>query len=173
MSGKKTASILIAAVMIMLSLFGCSKPDNLNIDTYKNAEKDTMLVDYFDRVVGTPEEQPYEELVLYTYSDTQALLEHYTNGDTEEETLDRYIVPIQAAQEAFDVIRKSGMNRWNDREKGMTAISGMAYVCKFPDGKGDYIRVTSGHMPEDGTRAFGEVKVVLMNYLREEYREDQ
>ena len=168
----KKSIILLTAVMIMFSLFGCSKSDNLNIETYKNAEKNTMLVDSYDRVVGTPEEQPYEELVLYTYSDTQALLEHYTNGGTENEIIDSYLVPIEAAQEAFDVIRKNGMDKWNDREKGMTAISGKAYVCKFPGKEDDYIRVTSDHMPEDGTRAFGEVKVAMMKYLKDEYAEE-
>lgn len=169
MKRTKLSIIILTAVMIMFSLFGCGKPKNLDIETYKGAEPDTILVDYYDRVVGTPMEQPYEELVLYTYSDTQAMLEHYTNGGTEDEKLSRYIVPIEAAQEAFDVIRETGMDKWNSREKGMTALCGMAYVCKFPDGKGDLIRVTSDHLPEDGTRAFGEVRLAMLKYADEKY----
>ena len=168
----KIIIILSTAVILMLSLFGCGKPDNLKIETYRGAEPGEILVDYYERTVGTPEEQPYEELVLYTHSDTQALLEHYTDGGTDAENLDRYIVPIQAVQEAFDAIRKNGMDKWNSRENGMTALCGKAYVCKFPGKDGDLIRVSSDHLPEDGTRAFGEVYVILRGYAREEYREE-
>ena len=79
--------ILITAVIMMFGLFGCGKDARFDMETYKNAEKNTMLLDYYERTVGTPEEQPYYELVLYTYSDTQALLEEYTDGGTDEEIL--------------------------------------------------------------------------------------
>lgn len=104
-------------------------------------------------------QQPYYELVLYTYSDTQARLEEYAEGGTDNERITAYLVPLSAAQEMLTAVKNSGMVKWNLREG--IAISGMAYVCKFPDGKGGYTRVTSDHMPEDGSRVFGEVKVVM------------
>ena len=169
MSGIFKKLVLLTAVMMLFGLFGCSKAKKLDINDFKGSEPNTMLADYFDRVVGTIEKQPYYELVMYTYSDKQVLLEEYRNGGSDEEELRSYLVPVEAAQEVFDVIHETGMDTWNSRENGMTALSGMAYVCKFPDGKGDYERVTSDHLPEDGTRAFGEVKVTMSKYLKDEY----
>lgn len=160
---------LVTAVMILFSLFGCNKNEQFDMETYKGAEKNTLLLDYYERVVGTPEEQPYYELVLYTYSDTQALLEEYADGGTDHETVTRYLVPIEAAQEMLTAVKDSGMVNWNKHEG--VAISGMAYVCKFPDGKDDYIRVSSDNMPEDGTRAFGKVCSAMRKWTKEEYLE--
>ena len=169
---KKTVRILtmFTAVMLLFSLFGCNKNKQFNIETYRDAQKNTMLLDYYERVVGTPEQQPYYELVLYTYSDTQALLEEYDDGGTDHETITRYLVPIEAAQEMLTAVRDSGMANWNEHEG--TAICGMAYVCKFPDGKGDYIRVSSENMPQDGTRAFGTVCSAMRKWTKEEYMEN-
>ena len=172
MKHTKLTAIILTAVMIMFSLFSCSNPNNLDINTYKKAEPNTMLVDYYDRVVGTPMEQPYEELALYTHSDTQALLERYTNGGTEDEVRERYLVPLQAAQDAFDAIRESGMDKWNSRKSGMIAICGRICVCKFPDGGGGYIRVTSEHMPEDGAKAFAKVSAALAAYATDENKSE-
>lgn len=155
----------------MFGLFGCSGNKRFAIETYRDTAPGTMLVDYYDRTVGTPEEQPYYELVLYTHSDTRLRLEEYTGGGTEDERCTAYLVPLQAGQDAFDVIKKNGMDKWN--KKSGTAISGRAYVCKFPDGSGDVERVTSGNMPEDGSRAFGEVMVALRQWCREEYLENK
>lgn len=154
----------------MLSLFGCRKNTQFDIETYHDAEKNTMLLDYYERVVGTPEEQPYYELVLYTYSDTQALLEEYNDSGTDHEPVTRYLVPIIAAQEMLTAVKDSGMVNWNKRDG--IAICGMAYVCKFPDGKGDYIRVSSDNMPEDGTRLFGTVCAAMRKWTRDEFRMD-
>lgn len=169
MSGISRKLILLTAVMIMLGLFGCNKTKKLDINDFKGSQPNTMLADYYERAAGTEEKQPYYELVMYTNSDSQVLLEEYRNGDTDEEELYRYFVPAEAAQEVFNVIRETGMDEWNSREKDMTALDGMAYVVKFPDGKGDYQRVTSDHMPEDGNRAFGTVKVTMSKYLKDEY----
>lgn len=169
---KKAVSLLtlFTAVMLLLSLFGCNQNKQFDIATYHDAEKNTMLLDCYERVVGTPEEQPYYELVLYTYSDTQALLEEYNDGGTDHETVTRYLVPIKAAQEMLNAVKDSGMVNWNKREGA--AICGMAYVCKFPDGKGDYIRVSSDNMPEDGTKHFGAVCAAMRKWAKEEYIEN-
>lgn len=159
--------ILITAVMMLFGLFGCGKDARFDMETYKNAAKNTMLLDYYERTVGTPEEQPYYELVLYTYSDTQALLEEYQNGDTPDELITSYLIPIEGAQEMLTVVKDSGMDKWNSREG--IAIDGKQYVCKFPDGKDGCVRVSSDNMPEDGTRVFGEVLVAMRSWTKDEY----
>lgn len=158
-------TMFLTAVMIMLGLFGCSLKGQFNIETYLDAEKDTMLIDYFEQTVGTPMKQPYYELVLYTYSDTQATLEEIAEGGTDDETITRYLIPIEGAREILTAVRKSGMSRWNKRQG--IAISGKAYVCKFPDGNGGYTRVTSGNMPENGSMMFGNIKVIMRKWLNQ------
>ncbi|WP_407384552.1 hypothetical protein [Ruminococcus sp.] len=147
---------------MMFSLFKARQ--QFEIKTYQNAEKDTVLLDYYERTVGTPMKQPFYELVLYTYSDTQARLEEYANGGTDDERVTSCLIPLQGAQEMLTAVKDSGMNRWNDR-KGV-AICGRAYVCRFPDGKGGYIRVTSDHMPENGSKVFGAVKSAMSRWLK-------
>lgn len=164
------AIIFLLAVMMMFNLFGCGKSKQYDIKTYLDKPAGTMLIDYFDRTVGTPMEQPYFEMVMYTHSEDKILLERYTQGGTDHERCDRYLVPVEAAQEVLNVIRKSGMDRWNSRSDTV-GICGKAYVCKFPDGKGDYIRVTSDRMPEDGSRAFGEVSAAMNAWAKDEYLE--
>ena len=160
--------ILITAVMLMISLFGCGKNKQFDIETYKDAQENTMLLDYYERTVGTPEEQPYYEMVLYTYSDTRAKLEEYAEGGTDHETLTTYLIPLEGAQEMLTAVKDCGMADWNRREG--IAVCGKAYVCKFPDGKGDYIRVTSDNMPEDGAKRFGTVYTAMRKWMRDEYR---
>ena len=128
-----------------------------------------MLVDSYDRVVGTPEVQGFRELVLYAHSDTQARLERYEDGGLESERMTAYLVPLSAVCDAYAAIRSAGMAGWNDR-RNMTAICGMSYVCRFRREDGSYTRVNSGHMPADGTAAFQSVSAALRRYAREEYR---
>ncbi len=156
------------AVSMMFSCFG--KNNQYDIKTYLERPAGAVLVDCYTRTVGTPITMPYTELVLYTRSPDTVLLEHYTEGGTENEHCDRYIVPAAEAQAVLDVIRKNGMDRWNDR-KDLSAVCGRAYVCRFPDGKGGYIRVTGEKMPQDGSRVFGEVSAAMYGLMKDEYRE--
>lgn len=161
---------LITAVILMFSLFSCTNSKRFDIATYKDTEPKTMLVDYYERTVGTPMKMPYEELVLYTYSDTQALLEAYEEGGTDDETVTSYLIPISGAQEILTAVNASGMAGWN-KHKGI-AICGRAYVCRFSDGEGGYTRVSSEHMPENGAKAFGAVYLSMRKWLSEEYQSD-
>jgi len=151
----------------MLSLFGCGKKQ-LNIQDYIGAEEKTMLADYYERTVGLEEEQPYYELVMYTYSDKEVLLEKYEDGGTDHETVTSYHVPADEAQGVFDAINNVDMASWNGK-KGNICIDGIAYVCKFPDGKGDLIRVSSDDMPEDGAKSFYAVKASMLVLMKDEY----
>ena len=154
----------------MFPLFGSGKNKPFDIKTYSGAEPKTLLVDYFERTVGTPEKQPYTELVLYTLSDTHALLERYEDGGTPEQTVTCYRIPLEGAQQILNAVKSSGMASWNRLHKPI-AICGRAYVCKFPDGKGGYTRAGSDRMPEDGCKKFGEVCAAMYAHMKEEYRQ--
>lgn len=151
-------------------MFGFFKKKALNIRDFREKPVKTMLVDCYERVVGTPMEQGYTELVLYTHDQDTALLERYVDGGLDAERRTTFLVPLQAAQDAFDAIAQTQMAQWNDR-KNTIAICGMMYVCKFPDGNGGYIRVSSEAMPEDGVHAFYAVRSAISAYLKDEYRQ--
>ena len=130
-------------------------------------EEKVLLVDYFERVVGTPEEQPYFEIVLYQYTETELLLEKYVNGDTDEEMLTFYHVPAEAYEKALQVIKKYDMASWNSRDDCF-ALDGKLYVCKFSEGP-NFTRVSSDSMPDDGKHAFNELCKILSDYATDRY----
>ena len=160
-------AILLPAVKMMFSLFGSGHNKQFDIPTYINAAKNSMLLDYYERVVGIPVEMPYYEIVLYTHSDSKAKLEEYRNGGTENETITSWLIPLEAAQEMLTAVKKSGMASWNDKRGA--GLCGKMYVCKFPDGRDGYIRISSANMPEKGSRAFGAVKAAMCSWMKDAY----
>ena len=139
-----------------------------------STEEPTLLVDYYEKVVGIyeepGEESGYYELVLYNNADDMLLLEEYQSGGTAREIVTHYFVPRQAFTDAQAVIKQYDMQSWNDRDDTYP-IDGMSYVCKFY-ADGDVIRVTSDAMPDDGIAAFAAIRSTLTGYLRDEYRDD-
>ena len=130
-------------------------------------EDKILLVDYFERVVGTPEEQPYFELVLYQYTEAKLLLEKYVDGGTDEEMLTSYHVPAEAYKKALQVIKKYDMASWNSRDDCFP-LDGKLYVCKFSEGP-NFTRVSSDSMPEEGKQAFNELYKILSGYAMDKY----
>ena len=130
-------------------------------------EEKVLLIDYFERVTGTPEEQPYFEIVLYQYSETELLLEKYVNGGTDEEILTTYHVPAEAYEKSLQVIKKFDMASWNSR-KDCFSQDGKLYVCKFSEGT-NFTRVSSDSMPDEGEIAFCELRKTLSGYIMDKY----
>ncbi len=124
-----------------------------------------VLVDYFRRTVGTPMKQPYTELVLYTLDEEHLLLEYYTSGDTPEERVSGYRVPKEAYQKILKIIDKHRMSRWNDR-RGL-GLCGLVMSVRFYR-NGDYTRVSTEHMPENGRSAFSEIADAMSSYMDED-----
>ena len=147
------------------------KKENLSPDLgelVRSTPAGELLVDSFEKVVGTPEEQGYGELVLYARSDSQVLLECYTDGGLDTERMTAYLVPIDAAKEALAAVVESEMDSWAGRDDTV-GLCGMYYVCKFRNADGGYTRVSSEEMPPDGTAAFSAVRAALLRYARAEY----
>ena len=130
-------------------------------------EEKFLVVDYFERVTGTPEEQPYFEIVLYHYTEAELLLEKYVNGGTDEEVLTTYHVPAEAYEQALQVIKKYAMASWNSHDD-CSPLDGKLYVCKFSEGP-DFTRVSSDSMPEEGETAFCELRKTLSNYIVDKF----
>ena len=150
---------LIASGVILMSLFsffGCGGDPAVLPEWAKPGD---MIFDYYERTVGTPEEQPYYEVVLYAYSDNEVRMEVYTDGGSPDEVMTESTVPIQVYLDAMDAVRETGMDRWIGRND-LSGITGHLFVCKFP-GEHGMVRVSSEAMPEDGKDAFYKVLGVL------------
>ena len=131
-----------------------------DIDTYRDLPADTMLIDVYDRVVGTPEEQEYSETVIYLKNSETARLVCYTGDSEGNRVTHERLVSLGAVQAVLDVLREHRMDAWNSL-RDADALCGVIHVVKFPDGKGGYIRVSSEHMPRDGEKAFCAVRAVV------------
>ncbi len=131
-------------------------------------EPGKILIDCFERTVGTPEEQPYDEIVLYEYDASRLLLEAYHNGGTPNEQRIQYLIPKEAYENVMQVIRKSGMKKWNQTDN-LPGMTGFYFVCQFRDGD-EFIRVTSEHMPDDGKEIYRNVSSALGQYAADSYR---
>jgi hypothetical protein len=121
-------------------------------------EQKMILVDYFERELTADGPQPYFAAVLYSYSDTQALMEIYTAGGSDRERMTSFLVPLETMDQLMEVICAYGMDGWNSQAG--SAVSGKLYVCKFRQG-GSLIRVTSENMPDNGVEAFDAVWDVM------------
>lgn len=134
----------------------------------KKEDFKVLLLDYYERTVGTPEEQPYYELAVYSYPGEQVLLEQYINGGSDSEEVRKYLVSKDIVTETMKVIQEEKMDRW----KEMTCLSGLCgklYVCRFRQDD-SYTRVSSDSMPEFGTGSFDRVRKTMSSYIAEKNR---
>ena len=125
----------------------------------------TMLADYYERTVGTPEAEPYYELVLYSSEDEQFLLEEYRDGGTEKERVTGYLADADVYERFRETVMKYGMTDWDNGDSTF-GIDGQLYVVKFLR-NGTAVRVSSEAMPEEGTAAFNAIREVLASGIDE------
>lgn len=127
-----------------------------------------MLVDYFEKNMAVPDDTSTYEIVLNSYTETEAQIDVYTKAsESDSEVKKTYIVPISVIDEVFEIIDNYDMKNWNS-ETDNNSITGKLYVCKFL-GSEEYIRTTSENMPENGVNAFKEIKAKLSEYLDDKY----
>jgi len=132
-------------------------------------EPGTMLVDYYRATVATVGGDGYDEMVLSYYDETQASLDVYRLYEPDEkETCVSYLVPYEAVDRCYEAIDEEDFRSWEGRDD-LTAITGAVIVCKFREGDGEYTRVSSENMPEDGQRSMGRIAAIMNEYRKEEY----
>lgn len=143
----------------LLVMAGCgAQADKKEGELQMPEEKKVMLADYYERMAGTADEQPYYELVLYTQDADHLLLEQYENGGTDQESVTSYSVPKDVYTNVMDLVKTYDLANWN--ETGSESADGVYRVIKHYD-NGTYIRVSTDQMPDDGLSAFDDVKQVL------------
>ena len=122
-----------------------------------------ILINYFERVVGTPMEMPYFEMVIYAYSDIQVMAEVIRDGGTEEETSTKYLVSKEVVDEAYKIIDEYRMKEWY--KESYPGVEGKFYAIKFLDGE-KLIRVTSENVPEEnGMKGIYTMCGLLQRYI--------
>ncbi len=149
-------------MMALFSFFGCGSGKSDLPGWVKTGD---MVFDYYERTVGTPEKQPYYEVVLYAHSDSELRMEIYTDGGTPDEKVTERTVPMQVYRDVMSIVKETGMDGWNERSDTV-GIAGHIYVCKFPGGE-KMVRVSSEAMPEDGRSAFSRVLSILEDAAKE------
>ena len=173
---KPIVILLVLVTALALVLTGCKgKKDKKEEEPQKpdySAELEgvkagTLLIDYFEQPAAVPGDTSYSELVLYARDAVSLSLVSYVRAseDTPEKET-RYVVPVSIYSDVMAAIDKADMGSWNDNSE-YGGITGYTYVTKFYRG-GEYTRVSSEHMPDDGKEAFWTVWSILSAQAKEE-----
>lgn len=147
-------------------LAGCSGDKNEN--NIKALPAGTMLIDCY-RAEKAADDSGYFELVLYTTENSDMIrLSVYSkdNKDTDENHTD-YLVPYEAAESCYKIIEKHHLNRWNDM-KNTVSTDGILTVCKYYS-NGEYVRVSTEEMPQNGTEILDSIADVMSSYAKDKF----
>ncbi len=82
-----------------------------------------------------------------------------------ESTFDEYIVPSSILDELMHCVDTYDMKHWIDLEC-TDPLDGGYYYIQFLDGK-EYVYVSSDFMPEDGRKAYNEIRSILTSYMNQ------
>ena len=127
----------------------------------------TVLIDYYEKTVGTPVEMPYYEIVLYKLNDKEVMLEEYTNGGMKNEVCKSYPIDHDAYDEALQIVERYELKKHlNDRGDGM---EGKKFVIKFRESEDaqELYRISSEDLDDMNCyRAFTDMLALLRGYLK-------
>lgn len=131
------------------------------INGFGDEEEPVMLIDYYTAIVGTVGGDGYDETVLYQNKDGSCEIHYYSKYESDEEESRRvYRADEKVIEEAYDIINKNKMTEWNDKYKD-SCIDGAVYSLTFRNNEGEYVKVSTDSMPEDGINIMGEVAVCM------------
>ena len=105
--------------------------------------------------VGGDESTMYK---LYKYTDTELILVKNRQYPDKDKSMDYCIVPASVLDDCMKVVKKykMGKGKWLNGD----GIVGMEYEVGFMN-DGEFVRVSSGRMPDNGVDAFDAVCKVL------------
>ena len=130
---------------------------------------ENMDFDFYEKTVATDEGDGYEEYVLYERQEGEGMiLARYVKQEGADEQMSCCLVPQQVWDSCMYIVRSHGVADWKDG----SGLDGAYFVLKFPDGKGDTLRITSDEMPEDGMETILSVKGVLSEAFLQYMKED-
>lgn len=124
-----------------------------------------ILIDYFEQETATTEKAAYFEIVLYTHSKEDVLMEVYTQGGTDQERCMQKLVPYKAYEDALKVTKDFHLKQLLGR-RGVP-IEGKKYVIRFREREEDeeiYRFDIENVGEEDTMMMFPEMLNTLMKY---------
>jgi hypothetical protein len=131
---------------------------------------EVMLFDCYDAVVATVGGDRYDEIVLYSCSDSELTLRTFSKAESdEEETSIEYRVPYEAYDRCMKLVDEYKLRDWENM-KNKTGICGGVNVIKFRDSDGAYYRVSSENMPMEYGDVFGVARGILRSFMTDKYR---
>ena len=130
----------------------------------ENRRPKLLLAEYLEREGN----QPVYGISLYTYSDSQVILEEFV-GD--EGLRIQYYAPIEMAQEILQFFREERLGDWKNKRRPAALSPDFSYAIRFPQG-GAFAEVSTDAMPENGDEVFELLYEYLMDYLDGEYGVD-
>lgn len=108
---------------------GVEEDPRLNEITPEQTEDRKILIDYFERVIGTSTPMPYHEIVLYAYSEKELLMEEHLEGGSMRERCIRRLVPYQAYADALEVVERFHLKNLLGRRG--SPMTGKEYAIRF------------------------------------------
>lgn len=128
-------------------------------------EPGVILIDYCRKDEAVEEGGSFYEIVLYSSDDDTDRLSVYRSIDDDKGT--GYLVPHEASELCYDIIYGNDIGSWNSMEE-YVSLDGAVTSCKYREG-GDYIRVSTDHMPENGENVLMQIEKLLSGYMVDEY----
>ena len=95
-----------------------------------DTSRQKILIDYYEKIIATPQDMPDYELILYTFDDKQLILEEYRNENCVQK-----LVPFAVYEKAMEVVRTFHLKDLIDR-KG-SGLNGKTYVIRFRESIND------------------------------------
>ncbi len=169
--GRSYGRVLKQTVLIMMtmlfgvSVFGCAKNNPAQTDTTvvpaspeECMTEENMVFYYSEEVVATVDGNGYTEYKIYKYTNSEVILFKRSKEPGEESKADYRIVPSSVLDDCMKQVKKykMGKGKWLDGD----GIVGKVFETGFIQ-DGEYIQVSSSHMPDNGTKAFDSIEKIL------------
>ena len=129
--------------------------------------KEQMIINYYSKTYSLDKYDSHE-MVLSTTSDSSKMrLDIYKKLDNNAETKTTVYLPNTVIDDCMKWIKECKMNTWNQDSQGIS-LDGKLMVCKFYF-NGEYIRVSTDCMPENGEQMIEEVANIISKHVSQKY----
>lgn len=133
----------------------------------KNNLAKRMLINYYSKTYHVNGYSSYEMVLSTTSQPNKVKLDIYTKQVDANETCSTTYLPFNVVEECMLWIQKCQMNQWNE-DNNTESLDGKLLVCKFYF-NGEYIRVSTDCMPENGEQMIEEVANIISKHVSQKY----
>lgn len=155
--------IAVCILVIIFVVIFITQRSKATVEPGNTDEDQVMVIDFCKSTAATVGGDGYTETVLYQNRDGSLEVHYFSKyeGD-EKESHTFYPAEDSVLEEAYKIINKYHMDKWNEKYDG-PGLEGGGYSLGFRTDKGGFIRVSSDRMPDNGVRMMNEVCECLNN----------